>query len=47
MYLQKGICEKIGIDGRLTHSQPEKDKVVVEAAMPMYYCSENGIGCTR
>jgi acetate kinase len=32
--LAKGICERIGIDGRLTHSPAGKDKVVVEAAMP-------------
>ena len=32
--LAKGLCERIGIDGRLTHSPEGKDKVVIEAAMP-------------
>lgn len=32
--LAKGLCERIGIDGRLTHSPAGKDKVVIEKAMP-------------
>lgn len=32
--LAKGLCERIGIDGRLTHTPAGKDKVVMEAAMP-------------
>ena len=30
----KGLCERIGIDGRLTHQVTGKDKYVVEAPMP-------------
>lgn len=32
--LAKGICERIGIDGKLTHKPEGKDKFIVEAAMP-------------
>ncbi|MCI7275805.1 MAG: acetate kinase [Cuneatibacter sp.] len=32
--LAKGLCERIGIDGRLTYAAAGKDKIVVEAAMP-------------
>ena len=32
--LAKGLCERIGIDGRLTHKPTGKDKVEMEAAMP-------------
>ena len=30
----KGLCERIGIDGRLTHQTTGKDKYVVESPMP-------------
>ena len=32
--LAKGLCERIGIDGRLTHRPTGKDKVEIEAPMP-------------
>ncbi len=32
----KGLCERIGIDGRLNHSVPGRDKVVREIAMPTH-----------
>ncbi len=32
--LAKGLCERIGIDGRLTHQPAGKDKIVTEVAMP-------------
>lgn len=32
--IAKGLCERIGIDGRLTHKPTGKDEVVKEAAMP-------------
>lgn len=32
--LAKGLCERIGIDGRLTHKPSGKDKVVLETEMP-------------
>ena len=32
--LAKGLCERIGIDGRLTHKPTGKDKVEIEADMP-------------
>lgn len=32
--LAKGLCERIGIDGRLTHKPAGKDKVVLETEMP-------------
>lgn len=32
--LAKGLCERIGIDGRLTHTPEGKEKVVIETAMP-------------
>ncbi len=32
--LAKGLCERIGIDGRLTHKVPDKD-IVYEAEIPM------------
>lgn len=32
--LAKGLCERIGIDGRLTHKPAGKDKVEIEADMP-------------
>lgn len=31
-----GICERIGIDGRLTHKVPGRDKLVRELAMPTH-----------
>lgn len=34
--LAKGICERIGIDGRLTHKPEGKDKVILETAMPTH-----------
>ena len=34
--LAKGLCERIGIDGRLTHKPEGKDKVVIDAAMPTH-----------
>lgn len=34
--LAKGLCERIGIDGRLTHRPTGKDKVEIEAAMPTH-----------
>jgi len=30
----KGLCERIGIDGRLTHQTVGKDKYTIDAAMP-------------
>ena len=32
--LAKGLCERIGIDGRLTHKPAGKDTVAIEADMP-------------
>ncbi len=32
--LAKGLCERIGIDGRLKHTPSGKDSVVVDSAMP-------------
>ena len=32
--LAKGLCERIGIDGRLTHRPAGKDKVEMEVPMP-------------
>ena len=32
----KGLCERIGIDGRLTHKVPGRDDVVREIAMPTH-----------
>ena len=32
----KGLCERIGIDGKLNHSVPGRDKVVLEIAMPTH-----------
>ena len=32
--LAKGLCERIGIDGRLTHKPTGKAEVAIEAAMP-------------
>jgi acetate kinase len=32
--IAKGLCERIGIDGKLTHKPTEKDEVVKEVAMP-------------
>ena len=32
--LAKGLCERIGIDGRLTHRPTGKDKVEIDAPMP-------------
>lgn len=32
--IAKGLCERIGIDGRLTHKPTGKEEVVKEAAMP-------------
>ena len=35
--LAKGLCERIGIDGRLTHKVPDGDlKVEMEIAMPTH-----------
>ena len=35
--LAKGLCERIGIDGRLTHKVPAKDlKLELEIAMPTH-----------
>ena len=31
--LAKGLCERIGIDGRLSHKPTGKDKVEIEAPM--------------
>lgn len=32
--LAKGLCERIGLDGRLTHSPAGKEKIVLNADMP-------------
>ena len=32
--LAKGICERIKLDGVLTHQIPGKDKIKIEATMP-------------
>ncbi len=32
--LAKGLCERIGIDGRLTHKPTDKNKVEIETPMP-------------
>ena len=32
--LAKGLCERIGIDGKLTHTPAGKDEYVVESSMP-------------
>ena len=32
----KGLCERIGIDGRLNHSVPGRDKVVLDIPMPTH-----------
>ncbi len=34
--MAKGLCERIGIDGRLTHRPTGKDKVEIEAPMPTH-----------
>ena len=34
--LAKGLCERIGIDGVLTHQPAGKDKIKIEAAMPTH-----------
>ncbi|MDO4556821.1 MAG: acetate kinase [Lachnospiraceae bacterium] len=34
--LAKGLCERIGIDGVLTHQPAGKDKIKMEAAMPTH-----------
>ncbi|CVI65423.1 Acetate kinase [Clostridiales bacterium CHKCI001] len=34
--LAKGLCERIGIDGRLTHKPTGKEKVSLEVAMPTH-----------
>ena len=34
--LAKGLCERIGIDGRLTHKPTGKEKVRLEVAMPTH-----------
>ncbi len=37
----KGLCERIGIDGRLTHEVPGKDKYKVESPMPDHTAAMN------
>ncbi len=37
----KGLCERIGIDGRLTHEVPGSDKYVVESPMPDHTAAMN------
>ena len=32
----KGLCERIGIDGRLTHKVPGRDNVTRDIAMPTH-----------
>ena len=32
----KGLCERIGIDGRLTHKVPGRDDVKLDIAMPSH-----------
>ncbi|MGE4483483.1 MAG: acetate/propionate family kinase [Oscillospiraceae bacterium] len=32
----KGLCERIGIDGRLTHKVPGRDDVIADIAMPTH-----------
>ena len=32
----KGLCERIGLDGRLTHKVPGRDNVVEDIAMPTH-----------
>ena len=39
--LAKGLCERIGIDGRLTHKPTGKDSVAIEAAMPDHKAAVN------
>ena len=34
--LAKGLCERIGIDGALTHQPAGKDKIKIDAAMPTH-----------
>ena len=34
--LAKGLCERIGIDGAITHQPAGKDKIKIEAAMPTH-----------
>ena len=34
--LAKGLCERIGIDGRLTYQPADGEKEVTEAAMPTH-----------
>ena len=34
--LAKGLCERIGIDGRLTHKPTGKEKVEISADMPTH-----------
>ena len=34
--LAKGLCERIGIDGRLTHKVPGREDVVREIPMPTH-----------
>ena len=35
--LAKGLCERIGIDGRLVYEPKNGEKEVTEAAMPVSY----------
>ena len=30
----KGLCERIGVDGRVTHKRPGKENYVLEKALP-------------
>ena len=45
--LAKGLCERIGIDGRLTHKVPATDgKYVFEIAMPTHAEAIQAVTCT-
>ena len=41
--LAKGLCERIGIDGRLTHRPTGKDKVVLEDPLPNHTAAVSAV----
>ena len=40
--LAKGLCERIGIDGRLVYQKTGLDKEITEAAICKFCCSDRG-----
>ena len=41
----KGLCERIGIDGRLTHKVPGRENVVADIAMPTHSEAIQSVKC--